>query len=67
VVGRAEATAEDTIQKEYAQLATLYDQAAEKPKRHEEVHLSDDGELLLADDEIAGEGRAKESRQRGGG
>ncbi|MBX3080669.1 MAG: hypothetical protein KF716_03480 [Anaerolineae bacterium] len=66
VVGRAESTAEATIQKEYAQLAALYEQATEKPKRHEEVHLSDDGELVT-DEGSALEDRANyETTQRGG-
>ena len=64
VIGRAESTAEKTIQKEYTQLSALYEQATEKPKRHKQVHLSDDGELA-ADDETAVEA-TEDTIRRGG-
>jgi len=49
-IASAQTAADQAIQKEHAQLADLYDQAAEKPKRHSVVKLSDDGELVPDED-----------------
>ena len=50
MIANAETAAEEAIQKERNQLAALYDQEVEKPKRQQSLRLSDDGELV-ADDE----------------
>ncbi|MBX3080668.1 MAG: hypothetical protein KF716_03475 [Anaerolineae bacterium] len=49
-IASAQTAADRAIQKEHAQLAELYGQAAEKPKRHAAVRLTDDGELIPDDD-----------------
>lgn len=52
MIAAAEGAADKAIQKERAELAAIYAQQTEKPKRKPTtVHLSDDGELVTDDDD----------------